>query len=276
VTTMNTPYPSIKAALGAAASISRALDLPSSALAERVQSVPDGDGHDRPIAVRAALTRAGLEPDGDDALLLYRWATTDDSRDEWDDAAELATDSEYSEAIRVGQAGRARLAQLLELLGPVLLETGVVRRPPKLALVRLGWRVVEDDEGRRSVQVVVDPSPLDPTVYTGPDGEREAKRVAAGSVEGHVVAQTVIVSGIKHPDLAAEFVPRWEAGEFGQLLDLDDAIAESKRWSRRRAQQVRTTWGITGSRGPAPTRPKCHVEPCATLHRANDSGTVGP
>jgi hypothetical protein len=273
---MNTPYPSIKAALGAAASISRALDLPASALAERVQSVPDGDGLDRPISVRAALTRAGLEPDGDDALLLYRWATTDDSRDEWDDAVELAADSEYAEAIRVGQAGRARLAQLLELLGPVLIEAGVVRRPPKLALYRLGWRVVEDGDGRRSVQVVVDPSPLDSTVYTGPDGEREAKRVAAGAVEGHVVAQTVIVSGVKHPDLAAEFVPRWEAGEFEVLLDLDEAIAVAKHWSTRRAQQVRATWGIRGSRGGAPTRPRCHVEPCATLHRPSDSGTVQP
>ena len=251
------PYPSTKAALGAAASLSRQLGYPTLSTSPRVQTVPDGEAPDRPIAVRAALTRAGVEPDSEDAELLYHWATLDDrGSDEWDEALELARgEKAYQEALRRGQAERARLAALLEVVGAALVDAGVVRHPPKPKVYRLGWRVVEDDEGARNTQVVVDPSPDDPTVYTGPDGEREAKRVARGEAEGHVVAHTVLVSGRKHPGLAAELGPRWDAGEFEALCDLDDEIADRLSCSTRHARRVRRSWGIEGSRGAAPTRP---------------------
>ena len=251
-----TPYPSTKAALGAAASLSRQLGYPTVSTAPRVQSVPDGEALDRPIAVRAALTQAGIEPDSEDAELLYAWATTADGRDEWDEALEGARgERDYQEQLRRGQAARARLGALLEVVEAALVEHGVVRRLPKPKVHRLGWRVVEDDEGARNTQVVVDPSPDDPTVYTGPDGEREAKRVARGEAEGHVVAHTVLVSGRKHPGLAAELGPRWDAGEFEALCDLDDEIADRLSCSTRHARRVRRSWGIEGSRGAAPTRP---------------------
>lgn len=251
-----TPYPSTKAALGAAASLSRHLSYPTATSSPRVQICPDGEALDRPIAVRAALTRAGIEPESEDAELLYAWATTTDDRDEWDEAVEDARGEQaYQEALRQGKAARARLGTLLEAVEAALVEAGVVRRLPRPKVMRLGYRVVEDDEGNRAVQLVVDPSPADPTIYTGPDGEREARRVARGEAEGHVVAQTVLMVRRKHPGLAAELGPRWDAGEFEDLPELDGEVAKRLGCSERHARRVRRSWGIEGSRGAQPTRP---------------------
>jgi hypothetical protein len=253
---LDRPYQSTKAAIAAAANFSRPLDLPASS-SIRVDSAPDGDGLDRPIAVRAALVAAGIDLDSEDAELLFDWARrADDGRDEDDVLAETAkNDREARDALERGAARRSRLVSLAEAIEPLLIEAGVVVRPPKLAMLKVGWRVVIED-GQRKVVTVVDPSPLDRGVYTGPDGERHAHRVARGEVEGEVSEHTRLsVPRRKHPEIAADMVPRWEAGEFAELGHLDTAIADLLGCGIRWARRVRESWGIEGSRGAAPTRP---------------------
>lgn len=267
------PYSSVKQALGAAAHLARPLDYPKPSNT-RVQSIPDGDAQDRPVMVRAVLTSIGIEPDSDEALLLYDAATRSDevgSQDLWDELAEQAsTDREYREAVRRGAAARARLSTLIEIVGPALIEAGVVRKPPKLQRMAVGYRVVEDDTGRRDVQIVVDPHPGDPRVLLGSEGERQAWRIVRREVEDDdqlVVRQTVAVSTRKHPGLAAELGPAWERGDFGTLTELDAEIAERLDCSPQWARRVRASWGIEGSRGAAPTRPPGYdADHCATMH----------
>jgi len=247
------PYLSTKAAIAAASSISRPLDLPAATSETRVQSTPDGDGLDRPIAVRAVLVRCSIDPDGEDAALLYRWATTADTRDEHDDAAEAASSpGEYQHAIATGRAVRARLAALIDAVSGALVEARVVKRPPKLALHRCGWRVHEYPGGRREVVLVLDPDLGDETVYRL---HAAALEVAAGRMGGPVVSATAITSTRKHPALAMDLGPAWERGEYSTLAELDAAVAERLMCTPRWARVVRKSWGIDGTRGREPTRP---------------------
>jgi hypothetical protein len=261
---LDRPYQSTKAAIAAAANFSRPLDLPASS-SIRVDSAPDGDGLDRPIAVRAALVSAGIELDSEDAELLFGWARTSDeqaARDEDDVLAETATtEREARDALARGAARRTRVLALLEAVEPALVESGVVLRPPRLAMLKVGWRVVENGKGHRQVVTVVDPSPRDPGVYTGPEGELRAHRVARREVEGEVSHEMRLsVPRRKYPEIAADMLLRWEAGEFSALTELDEEIAERVGCGIRWASRVRESWGIQGSRGAVPTRPPSGVE----------------
>lgn len=248
-----TPYASTKAALASASAIARPLDLPASAYEQRVQASPDGDAMDRPIAVRAVLVRCSIDPEGEDAALLYRWATTTDARDEHDDAAETASsDGEYREAMARGQAVRVRLAALLEVVGPALVEARVVRRAPKPQLHRVGWRVHVYPGGRRETVIVLDPSLADPTIYTSLEA---ATAVQSGNMTGPTVEATLISSSRRHPELAARLQPAWERGDYQTLAELDEAVAELLGCRPRWARIVRASWGIHGSRGCRPTVP---------------------
>jgi hypothetical protein len=74
---LDRPYQSTKAAIAAAANFSRPLDLPASSSSIRVDSAPSGEGLGRPIAVRAALTRAGIDTRGGRAGQSRPMATPD-------------------------------------------------------------------------------------------------------------------------------------------------------------------------------------------------------
>lgn len=257
-------FASTKAAIAAAALLSKRLDYPRATSSPVVQSAPNRERERLPHLVRAALRRADVDPDGDDAQLLYTWSVTTDRRDVFDDAIEATeTDGDYLEVLELGDAARARLFELLELVGRALVELGVVERPARPTLTAVGWRVHEYPDGRREVLVVTEPAEDDPTVYRGHRGLEAATSVARRLLEGPVcrcswaasTRPTVTARACRRPDLAAVFVPRWEAGEFPALGDLDRAIASEMGRGLSHARKIRASWGISGTRGLVPTRP---------------------
>lgn len=239
-------FPSTKAAIAAAASFARCLDVQQHH-GERVQRTPAGEPLDKPIAVRAAMRAARIDPDGPDAQLLYLWARTDDQRDVFDDAIEESSSADdYEELFELGEQARARLAELLALVGRALEQLGVVRAPPRIELIEVGWRVLEHPDGRRQVVVVIDPEPDDDTLYGAPEA---ARAVASGSVGGKVIRAEICPAKNDHDELAVAWVRRWEAGEFATVRALDRALAAEKQWSTRWARKVRRSWGLAGQPG---------------------------
>lgn len=231
-----TPYRSSRAALADAARLSAALDVrPRREV--RVQRTATEDRQDGPIAVRAALRAAGLDPDGAEVELLYSWAV---------DELEVEEGSELAD----------RLEALLGRVATALEVAGVVARRPTVTLLRVAWRVVELD-GQRLVHLVTDPPEGDPTIYPTPEA---AQAVVDGHVEGAVhVSEEISPAKRLHPELAEAWWERWTAGEFASVGDLDHALASAERWSPRHAKRVRKSWGIRleGHRPKAATRPHC-------------------
>jgi hypothetical protein len=246
-------FSSAKAALASAARMTSRLGFPSSTSSPAVQSEPDRDRDDLPILVRTAMRRAKIDPDSDEARLLYAHATTTDRRDVYDDALEhTQTDADYLEVFELGEEARARLDELLEQVEPQLEALGVVVR---LRLATVGWRVHEHPDGRREVVVVTDPDPADERVYRGARGFEQASSVATRLLEGHVCRVELVGPGTEpapgrlRPDLAAVWEPRWERGEFRSVGDLDRAMAVAEGCTIRWAQELRLSWGLRGRSG---------------------------
>lgn len=225
-----TPYRSSRAALADAARLSAPLDVrPRREV--RVQRTANEDRQDGPIAVRAALRAAGLDPDGREAQLLYGWAV---------DELEVEEGSELAD----------RLEDLLDRVRPALEVAGVVARPLPVRLLRVGWRVLEFQDGRRRVHMVTEPRGDDATVYRSLEA---AQAVASRALDGEVHKAEITASKRRHPELAGPWLSRWTAGEFGDLQDLDRALAAEQGWTERWARAVRTSWGL---RRPGRGRPR--------------------
>lgn len=242
-------FASTKHAVSAAARSSRRLDLPGSGSGERVQSQRSDETEDMASAVRAAMVRAGISLEGEDAELLFGWSTsTDRGQTEDDVEAETAKTETEREAARVRAGAKAaRLKRLRHEVRAQLAEAKLIPPPPRL--IPLGWRVVEDEDGKRDVAVVPDPDAKDPGVLQGPGAEAQARRIAARELEGPVSRHRDCDLGWRRPDLGGDFTRRWEAGEFATISALDEELARVGGFSVRYARTVRGSWGIHGSRG---------------------------
>lgn len=226
-------FGSVKEALAAAAAITLRLSYPSAA-AVRVQRSPDPDRTDRAHAVRAAMRRAGVDPGGPVADLLFGWAQASD--DATIDVDGLS-DAELEDLRRQGDA----LADARRRVAVELRRAGLVPQR-QLRMRPVGYRVVQLGR-RRQLMMVVDPDERDPTVLRGPDARERAEAIVAGYAVGPVV-QSVGLEPRQHPDLYAELAPRWRAGEFRTLAALDAVIAERLDCTARHARRVRVSWAL--------------------------------
>lgn len=250
-------YRGVKEAIGAAAKVAQHLDLPRGGARERVQSSPDHDHLDASSQVRACLARAGIDPHGEDARLLYRWATQADGPDEYDEQAESREGAEREQVLEEGRRARARLAALLDAVTPVLLDAGVVEPPTPRA--PNAWRVIAHD-GRPRILRVLDPRPDDPSLIFDLD---EARKVALEMLDDDRIIRTqTLISprlprpgGAHHDEIKDEWVARWLRGEWPSLHQMDKALAATLGCSLRWAAAIRRKWGLEGAKGRNPTTP---------------------
>lgn len=284
---MSTPYLSTKQALADAAHLARRLDTPSCAIGTRarsgdegeeyrarsgVQQQPDPERERFAVAVRAVLVTLGLDPDGEDAAMLYTWATSSDRGDATLDAlSEVFGD-------RGAEARLRRIDTLAEQVHAALVAAEMVPKARKPVLIPVGYRVHQDAAGKRQVLTVVDPSPLDPSVYRGPGAELEARAVAARLREGEVVvAGRCPGTKVKHPALRGDIEAERAAdpSKWPTLPELDAEISRRLRVVPRTARIIRSSWGpeYAGSMGRAATQtPTSGSEAALTASQATSIG----
>ena len=254
------PFTSTKHAIAEAATLSKRLDLPRTTPTatcpacageelhvdgckrcggsgtvprERGREVVEADQGQRAIAVRAVLRLAGVDPDGEDAQLLYLWATTTDAAERLEAEAVLGSGR--------AMATQRRLDQLLETATRALKEHGVVVPRPRLQLREVGYVVHELDDGTRKLHTVIDPSALDTAVYRGPTAKLEALAVVERRREGPVLkAGPCGLTKVLKPELRDE-VERERRFEW--LVEIDEWIAERLKVSLTYAKRVRASWG---------------------------------
>ena len=151
-----------------------------------------------------------------------------------------------------------RLEELRGQLTVALAAEGIIppRRRPKLRVHKVGYVVHEYPDGTRQRMLVLDPDPSLDDVVTGPDAPMVADAIVAGIRAGPVrPAEFAEVRKVMHPKLRNELLPLWSEGKFGSLTLFDGVIAERLDCTPRHARRVRRSWGVEGSRGPAPTTP---------------------
>jgi hypothetical protein len=235
-------FKSTKHAVAAAARLSQPLGYPRTKGERVIEGTGEGERLRWPIAARASMRLAGIDPDGDEALELYAWATRADG-----DHGEVDRLEPWDERERRA----SRVEGMVQALHRQLRRDGLLVTKVDVTDVPIGYRVVELD-GVRHVHAVTD---IEPTDIAGPGARARARRVAAGSEEGPVYEAQRVGRDERYPELAREIRPRWETGEFETLGALDEEVADRLSCSGRWAGVVRATWGIKGSRGGGATRP---------------------
>lgn len=180
------------------------------------------------VNVRICMKAAGVDPESEDALRLYAWATTADQID-----CERQSDGERD------------LLTLVKAIKVQLLAAGLLE-PPRLRAMRVAWRVLEID-GDRRVLVVLDPDyDRDPELYRS---KEHARRVANREVEGPVQLATRDTMRRLPPHRERELRRIWTQDGARKLGDLDQLIAQELGVSRGTGRRIRLSWGLKGVRG---------------------------
>lgn len=177
----------------------------------------------------------------------------------------LVTLDELAEAAK----GARQAEQLERLVGPRLDKLRALKRkatevlrargliPDRaINLMPVGYRVHQYPDGHRHAVMVTEWDQDDQSVVTGPDAHLVADAIVAGRRAGPVVEAVVLTpSKALHPRARNTLLPRWQRGDFDDLVAFDRAIAELVGVGERQARKVRRSWGVESTPGCKPTRP---------------------
>lgn len=190
------------------------------------------------VAVLACLSRVGVDPHGEVAAELIRWASApDDVQAASDLEAEQLGEPNRARRVRLwGQVERARRDLAAELDRHGMLWRS---RPMPAAGYRVGRA-----GGRMLVLRVPDPDPRDPGVVRA---HTRAEAISLAEAKGLVVdLADPTIAGVRDR-LRLEAL---DAARLGAAMrTIDDRLIEALGLTRQSARRLRRSWGIRGVRG---------------------------